>query len=81
MMDWTTGSGTWWGMSMMVLFWVGLIATLLLVVRAIDRGHDRYGLGAHPELDARQILDARFARGEISREEYEERSAVLSNRP
>lgn len=82
MMDWGTGGGSWWGISMMVLFWFGLIVTILLVVRAIDggRGDDRRRVDA-PERDAGEILDARFARGEISKEEYEERSRVLSGKP
>lgn len=34
--------------------------------------------GKHKPLDALEILRTRFARGEISREEYEERRKVLS---
>jgi putative membrane protein len=81
MMDWGTGGGTWWGISMMVLFWIGLIVTILLVVRAFDGGRGRYRPDAPTEPGAHQILDARFARGEISKEEYEERSKVLIGKP
>ena len=80
MMDWGTGGGTWWGISMMVLFWIGLIVTVLLVVRAIGGGRDLDHRRDAPEPDAHQILDARFAQGEISKEEYEERSKVLSGK-
>lgn len=81
MMDgWTVG-GSWWGTSMMILFWVGLIVTVLLIVRAIDRGRDLDDRRPpRIEPDAKEILDARFARGEISREEYEQRSEVLAGR-
>lgn len=79
---WDMGGGAWWGASLMVLFWIGLIVTVVLVVRAFDRGQDRRGYASgdrhEPGFDACQILDARFARGEISREEYEERSQVLA---
>jgi uncharacterized membrane protein len=39
--------------------------------------HRRLGGGQKP-MDPMEILRARFARGEISREEYEERRKVLS---
>ena len=60
------------GLLLMLLLWVGLIALFVWLVRALfpsvnqpqappsDRG-----------LRAREILDRRFARGEISREEYD----------
>jgi putative membrane protein len=81
MMDWGTGGGSWWGISTMVLFWIGLIVTILLVVRAIDGGRGEDRRRDTPEPAAHQILDARFARGEISKEEYEERANVLSGYP
>ncbi len=81
MMDWGTGGGSWWGISMMLLFWIGLIVTILFVFRASDGGRDRDHRRDAPEPGAHQILDARFARGEISKEEYEDRSKVLSGKP
>jgi putative membrane protein len=81
MMDWGTGGGSWWGISMMVLLWIGLIVTIVLVFRAIDGGRDRDRRRDAAEPDAHHILDARFARGEISKEEYEERAKVLSGKP
>lgn len=73
---WADGGGwmaLWWPLGM--LFWVALIATVVwLLVRrtgpAASRGADR----------AQDVLAERFARGQISEEEYEERLSVLRRR-
>jgi uncharacterized membrane protein len=71
MMD---GWGWFWGASMMVVFWVLLAAVVVFVVRASSRSsrHD-----VDEPRDAQTILETRFAKGEISREEFEERTKVL----
>jgi putative membrane protein len=52
------------------LFWIGVVVVLFLAFRG--------GWGHRPESDsAETILGERFARGEISPEEYRERLAVL----
>ena len=68
------------GLLLMILFWVGLIALAVWLVRALFPSVDRppasprgHGLGA------REILDRRFARGEISREEYDLMRETISN--
>ena len=77
------GSGMDWGWMfssglMMVLFWGVLIALVVLAVRGLTSGASstanntpvgttRREAGAMPL----EILQARYARGEISREEYE----------
>lgn len=59
------------GFLFMVLFWGILIAGAIVLVRAlfpqngITRSHRR-SVG-----NARQILDQRYARGEVTREQYE----------
>ena len=66
--DWGMGLGGWlW----MVLAVVLVVAVALVVVAAISR-RDR-----PPIDDAAQILKARFARGEISKEEYEQARRLL----
>lgn len=56
----------------MVLFWGGLITIAVILVRRLGH-HDV------PHRDnAHRILDERFARGEIDREEYEARRHVLA---
>jgi len=57
----------------MILVWVLLIGLAVLIVRAVAGGSWRSGGGK----SARQILDERFARGEIDRREYEERRHML----
>ena len=81
-MMWGGGDGWGWigGVLMMVLFWGGLVALVVSLVR---------GLGSRPQDDGRkqnrpdagQILEERFVRGEISEEEFEQRSRVLERRP
>lgn len=65
-----------WGTLMMVLFWGGLAAAIVVAVRASTRG-DRAGSGETRPADPWAILEARFARGEISEQEFEERKGVL----
>ncbi len=66
--DWGMGLGGWvW----MVLAVVLVIVVLVVVVSAIPR-RDR-----PPVDDAAQILKARFARGEINKEEYEQARRLL----
>ncbi|MEV8181467.1 MULTISPECIES: hypothetical protein [Micrococcaceae] len=70
------------GMGLAWIFWVLLIAGVILLavvlVKAFNRNAtDRHGpprTGAGP---AREILEGRYARGEISTEEYQERSRIL----
>jgi putative membrane protein len=63
-----------WGALMMLLFWGALAAVIVFAVRA-SGGGSRPSRG--DTRDAQTILENRFARGEISREEFEERKRVL----
>jgi putative membrane protein len=60
------------GLLFMVLFWVGLIALAVWLVGSLfgRNGRQVTSSGDH-ELNAREILDRRYARGEITREQYE----------
>jgi putative membrane protein len=71
------GWSWWWviGPIMMVLFWGTLIWGVLYLIR-------RPGAGGRTELapddnDARAILRRRYARGDIDRDEFEQRTADL----
>jgi putative membrane protein len=67
--------GGWWMALWMLLFWAGLILLVVWGVRTVSgegRGADRAGRSS-----ALQILEERFARGEIDRDEFEERRSVL----
>ena len=59
------------GLVFMLLFWLGLILLAVWLARALfnnDRFlHSKPDHGASPK----EILDQRYARGEINREEYE----------
>lgn len=54
----------------MVLFWVVLIAGAVWLARALFNGSRSSATTGH-ELSAKEILDQRFARGEITREQYD----------
>jgi putative membrane protein len=62
------------GIILMVLFWGGLIfGGVWLVKTLFNTGQDNQNGPAAPrQPSAREVLDQRYARGEISREEYEQ---------
>lgn len=66
------------GSIMMLLFWGGLIVLIVLAVRWLGNGPARAGGGTSVEKRAIDILEERFARGEIDKEEFEERRRLLS---
>ncbi|MER6808825.1 SHOCT domain-containing protein [Spirillospora sp. NPDC000708] len=78
------GNGGWsgwmwiWG-SMMIIFWVVLIgAVAWMIVRAATSRRDTPAISEQTEhRHAREILADRYARGEITSEEYDERLAKL----
>jgi putative membrane protein len=70
------GWGGWVLMSMvMVAFWAVLIVTVVMIVRSVSG--DRRPSGRAPRHGAQDILDERFARGEIDDDEYNARRAAL----
>ena len=62
----------WLGMLVMALFWIGVI---VLVVWGL--GHVFSTRQPTAELDAQEILKQRYARGEISHEEFVQARAAL----
>lgn len=72
--DW--GAGWWILMTVgMVAFWGLVIFGVVWLVRSLGPGqHPHGGPGAH------EILDQRFARGEISPDEYRERREHLRDK-
>lgn len=68
------GTWGWIGLILNLVFWVGLLAGLTwLVVWALRRAQVPAGIGPHAtgQLTATEILQTRYARGEITREQYE----------
>ncbi len=60
----------------MLLFWAGVILLVVWGVKALSGSDDRRS----GERRALQILEERFARGEIDRGEFEERRRALEER-
>ena len=74
-MMWGPGWNNWWaGLLMMAMFW-GVLVAIVFLLRSLSSRADRDG-NARPS-QARAILEERFARGEISEEEFEKRRQVL----
>ncbi len=69
MYDWHVfGGGIMW------LFWIVILGLLVWFVVALSR---RPGGPGEDRKSAREILDERYARGEIDREEYEQKRTDL----
>lgn len=78
-MMWGNGWDNWFvGFLMMALFWGGLLVLAVLALRAWGRSEHSPGSSEQPA-DARAILDERFAKGEISEEEFQQRRRVLEH--
>jgi putative membrane protein len=84
--NWHYGWGWGWGWGhmifgslMMVLFWGGIIVAIVLAVRWIGSGSSHGATPPVPRNKALDILQERFARGEIDKEEFEERKRLLSD--
>ena len=71
MMGFGMGFGI-FGLLLMLLFWGALILLAVWLVRALFHGSDRSPTAPAGRIkSAREILDERYARGEITREQYE----------
>lgn len=69
---WSMGFGGW---VFMILFWGLVILGIVAIVKWLT-GSSR-ATGTPPPKSARQILDERYARGEIDREEFEQKKRDL----
>ena len=77
MMD--AGFGMGWRWLFWLLLVVGVVLLVLVVVRAVGGGTtDRRDVGPRSGRGrARELLDERYARGEITTEEYRDRLSAL----
>lgn len=82
MMDMMDGDGWSWigGSLMMLLFWGGPVALIVFLVRGFG-STGSHGDEKRSTPDPKEILAERFARGEISEDEFEQRRGVLERRP
>ncbi len=73
----------WWICPLMMLFMIAVFATIFFAVRrsSADASHHSGPswrmMGNDPSHSALQILNERFARGEIQKEEYEQKRAAI----
>jgi putative membrane protein len=73
-------AGVWlngWGF-LIGLAWLAFWVLLIVLIVALIRGHPGGVAGTHPST-ALRILEERYARGEIPREEFMERRSVLTS--
>ena len=74
------GAFGWVGMLLMMLFWFGLIALIIWAIAGfVTRGQQQQVTQGTSEDRAKTILRERYARGEISEEEFTERHRTLDN--
>jgi putative membrane protein len=84
MMDWHWGHG--WGYMhgfgwiFFVLFWAAVIVGVVALVRWLNSKSGETSLPPPKEKSALEILDERFARGEIDQQEYEQKWQVLKKK-
>lgn len=79
-----SGAGMGWGWMFGALMMIGVALLVILAVRAIGGGVSRPGQRStggpsSGTSRARDLLDERYARGELTTEEYQERLRVLGD--
>lgn len=72
--------GGWWMLIWGTLMMVGLVVLIVWLVRTTADGGSTRTSVEDPLASARQILGERYARGELSTEEYRERLDELAGR-
>jgi putative membrane protein len=73
-MSWDSGWGIVWGLAIGA-FWIAVIAVIVVMLRAVTRRPEGVGGGS-----ALELLEERYARGEVTRDEFLERRAVLTDK-
>jgi putative membrane protein len=67
----------WFGFIMMAVFWIAVIVGIIFLIRWLAVSTRARGREARPEDSALEILKRRYARGEIGKEEFEEKKKDL----
>jgi putative membrane protein len=76
MMGWGYGMG-WAGMIFMAVFWIAVIVGIAFLIRRLVVSTGSAGNRGKPEESALEILKKRYARGEIKKDEFEEKKKDL----
>ena len=77
MMGWGYGMG-WIGMIFMAVFWIAVIVGIIFLIRWLVISTRTEDHKARHEDSAIEILRKRYARGEINKEEFEEKKKDLA---
>ena len=72
----------WWMFPLMMLFMIFIFAVIFFIARGLyGHGYNHWGarsrMWGDPSHSALQILNERFARGEIQKDEYAEKKAAI----
>jgi putative membrane protein len=77
MMGWDYGMGWFWSI-IMVVFWIAVIVGIIFLIRWLVISSRTGGHVARSEDSPLEILKRRYARGEIDRQEFEEKKKDLT---
>ncbi len=81
-MMWWYGPGGWmggFGIISMIIFWVFIITLIVMLFRGLGGSiRDDHHPSSPPPKTPLQILQERYAKGEIDKKEYEEKKKDLS---
>ena len=66
-----------WGWVWMLLFWGGLIVLVLWLISRLFPTAKPQNNQSDASLSAQEILDVRYAQGDLSREQYQEMKQTL----
>lgn len=72
------GGGFGFGAGFMILWWILIIAVVVMVVKWLASSYGTAGRNQR-ENKALEILDERYARGEIDEQEFQKRKRELSH--
>jgi putative membrane protein len=76
-MGWGYGMGG-FGSIIMLVFWIAVIVGIIFLVRWLVVSMGSSGRSARSEDSALEILKRRYARGEINKEEFQEKKKDLA---
>ncbi|PTQ81421.1 putative membrane protein [Trichococcus patagoniensis] len=68
-----------WGIFMMIILLVILIVIIVYVVMKLVQGGNNAGTTSNGRDEALEILNQRYAKGELSDEEYQQKKKILKS--